>query len=78
MIGLFFFAWGMSTVVSQSLVFAFGDIVSITRLTCDFWYYLFYLCLALLGIVAYGFLVWKYRNRQRGEQESDLFYRPQS
>lgn len=75
MIGFFFFAWGVATAMAQVFIVAFDKPSSV--LTCDFWYYLLYLCLAIFGCAAYAVLARCYRNRQRGEQESDRYYRPQ-
>ncbi len=76
MIGLFFFMWGLSSAIAASSMFLFGYIRGTTSMTCDFWYYLFYLFVALFGFLCYLFLSRRYRNRQRGENDSDLFYRP--
>ena len=78
MIGLFFLAWGVATGTAQALIKIFSYTNKpASLLTCDFWYYLSYQCLAVLGFVAYAVLLRNYKNRQRGEQDSDLFYRPQ-
>ena len=77
MIGLFFFAWGVASAVSQGLITAFGFATSVTPVTCDFWYYLLYLLVVLVGVVGYLVLARAYKNRQRGERESDVFYRQQ-
>lgn len=77
MVGLFFFTWGAAEGLTQVFITAFSYRRPSSPLTCDFWYYLLYLCIAILGCVAYAVLVRRYTNRQRGEQESDLFYRPQ-
>lgn len=76
MIGLFFFMWGIASAMAQVLIVVFGYHKG-PPLTCDVWYYLFYTILAVLGCVAYGLVARGYRNRQRGEQESVRFYRPQ-
>ncbi len=76
MVGLFFFAWGLSSAIARIMMIVFGHITSTTSMTCDFWYYLFYLFVALFGFLCYLFLSRRYQNRQRGEEDSDVFYRP--
>ena len=79
MIGLTFFAWGLGTALSQAFITTFGFIKTTSHMLCDFWYYMFYTILVVVGTVGYIVVAKAYKNRQRGERsrESDLFYRQQ-
>ena len=76
MVGLFFFMWGMSSAVARTMMILFSQLGTVRAMTCDFWYYLLYLLFALFGFLCYTLLARRYKNRQRGEHDSDVFYRP--
>ena len=76
MIGLFFFIWGLASANARIMMTAFGRSRSATPMTCDFWFNLFYMMVAVVGLACYLLVARRYRNRQRGEQDSDRFYRP--
>ena len=76
MIGLFFFVWGVASALAETLILMFSKIPHIgPPLTCDFWYYFMYVVYAVLAFVVYVVLACWYKNRQRGETDSDIFYR---
>lgn len=77
MIGLFFFIWGLATAMAQILIKAFSHSKG-PPMTCDFWYYLLHLFIAVIGFVVYALFASQYKNRERGElRDSQIFYRRQ-
>lgn len=75
MLGLFFFTWGVASVVAEFTVAAFENIELNRIITCGFWYYLIFLIVAVFGLGAFLKVLMKYKNRQRGEIMPELYYR---
>lgn len=73
MVGLFFFTWGIATLIANTMVFAFSKHTQVA-LNCGIWYFL---CLVILAIITFALFVvascW-YKNRKRGDIEPDLYY----
>ena len=75
MVGLFFFIWGIASTITEFLVALFERVDLDRTLTCGFWYYLIFLILAVIGLAMYVKVFRKYKNRQRGEIQSEKYYR---
>lgn len=79
MIGIYFFVWGLSSALSSLILLAFSKISksSPPGVTCQMWYYLLLLVVAVGYFVLYIFVARWYQNRKRlTEQEEEVFYRP--
>ncbi len=76
MIGLFFFTWGIATVIANLIIVVFSNI-HIVALTCDIWYYILLVILSVLFFVLFILVSVWYKNRRRGDIEPDLYYREQ-
>ncbi len=74
-IGLFFFMWGIATVFANLIGVVFSKIMSVSILTCDIWYHMLLVVLAILSFILYVFVSVWYKNRLRGDIEPDLYYR---
>ncbi len=74
MVGFFFFWWGISSLVVEAIIASFspGDNVF---LNCGIWYYTVLVIVACVGLAVYVKVATRYRNRQRGEIQSERFYR---
>ncbi len=74
MIGLFFFMQGISTVLANLVGVVFSNI-RVTALTCDIWYYMLLVVLAIISFIVFVCVSLWYKNRLRGDIEPDRYYR---
>ncbi len=82
MIGLFFFVQGLSAAAASLILFLFSQEDISERITvktstqsCGFWYYLIFFVVGVVTFVCYVLTSLWYKNRQRGDLESVVFYR---
>lgn len=75
MVGLFFFAWGVASTLTELTIFMFRELSLGPLLSCDIWYYLILLMVGLVGFILYVVVARRYKNRQRGEIKPERFYR---
>lgn len=74
MIGLFFFMWGIATVIANLIGVMFSNI-RVSVLTCDIWYHMLLVVFAILSFVVFVLVSLWYKNRLRGDIEPDRYYR---
>ena len=75
MIGLFFWVEGIFSTLSAIVLFGFSYSSSGTRLSCGFWYYLVFMVVGIATFIPYIVFSRKYKNRTRGEVDSERYYR---
>ena len=78
MVGLFFCVDGIFSTLSALILFGFSQgNWSTASLSCGFWYYIVFVILGTITFVPYVVFSRKYKNRIRGETESERYYRLQ-
>lgn len=80
MIGLFYLVDGLSSIVAAAVLlpFAIGrpHLLDQSVVSCEFWYYIIFLVIAVVTCAVYIAVSKWYKNRERGDlEESEPYYR---
>ena len=83
MVGLFFWVDGISSTVAALVLFAFSYgpkqtyklYFQMSHQSCGFWYYCVLFVLGIVTFILYVFLAKCYRNRTRGDLDTERYYR---